>query len=68
MSNPGQHSGQTPEPRLARTWETQCFSTKFFGRGKGRWRCQFEDDHPGNHRDDLGREWKQRHRYRWRCL
>jgi hypothetical protein len=46
--------------KLARSMETQCFASKYYGRKKGRYRCQYEDDHDGPHVDFLGREWQNR--------
>lgn len=48
--------------KLARDMDTQCFAKKFYGRGNGTWRCQFEEGHPGTHKDALGREWQQRNK------
>jgi hypothetical protein len=56
--------------KLARTMETQCFASKYYGprwkdrrtviAGNGRWRCQYEEDHEGPHKDAFDREWENR--------
>ena len=51
-----------PSRKLAKDMDTQCFGKKFYAVGKGTWRCQLEEGHPGKHIDSAGREWNQRQR------
>lgn len=53
-------ASKPPQRKFARDMDTQCFSAKWLGRGKGTWRCQFEEGHPGAHQDSMKREWQQR--------
>jgi len=51
-------SGREPGRQLAHNMDTQCYAVKFYGRKKGTYQCQLEEDHPGWHVDCIGREWR----------